>query len=352
MEAIRLPSRFDKAIIDTEGSDVNVVLNASAAMGEEVARWTLGRMNALTVSNARGEDLDRRIYDLYGIVRGKAQSAVVTLQLTRSGTTGVTVVEGSRFGTDSGVVFRTLTSVAFAQGNLGPLSVVAVAERAGQTGNVGEGTVVRILSALGDSTIAVTNLEVAAGGAEAQSDDDYRAEARDYFINAVKGVLSAIEYGAKQIDGISKATAVEDLDAGVGSPNGRVSLYISDDDGQANTALGQFVEDELLEYRGLGVPVSVIPAIPQYVDIQVNGLLFVAGSNTTQLLDTATSAILALVNATPPGTTLRRASIYSALERVDGLIVPEGAITTPAGDLVPTTGTIIRTTRDRISLNI
>ncbi|MCP4951047.1 MAG: hypothetical protein GY922_04280, partial [Proteobacteria bacterium] len=38
-EAILSPTRFDRAIIDTVGSDINVVLNVAASMGEELARY-------------------------------------------------------------------------------------------------------------------------------------------------------------------------------------------------------------------------------------------------------------------------------------------------------------------------
>lgn len=349
-EAIIQPTRFDKAIIDTEGSDVNVVLNASATMGEEVVRYLVTRLNAKTLSNSRGEDTDRVIMDLYNLPRQTAQAAVVELQLTRTSTTGLTIPRNSQFGSESGVTFSTQTDVSFPLNNLGPLYVYASADRTGSDGNVGADTVTRPLGGFSDSTVLVTNPDPAAGGIEAQEDDDYKSDARDFFINARRGTKTAIEFGARQANGVFQASAIEDLNSD-GIEIGRVQLYITDQDGQANTALAELVEEELDEYRALGVPVSIVPSVPQYIDVIVVGLQFEAGVNTSQVLETASASVLSAVNSLRPGETLRRASIFAALDRVDGLIVPDGSVTEPAGDIVPSTGTTIKTTTEMIQLS-
>lgn len=350
-EAVLGPTRFDRAIIDTDGSDVNVVLNASAVMGEEVMRFCVNRQNALSISTARGEDLDRRVHDLYQLLRQQASSAVATLRFDKSSDQGLTILAGSRFGTDSGVTFRTLVDVAFPTNGHGPYYAVATCERAGTEGSVGIGLITRILTPLGDQTITVTNPEAAAGGGVAWSDDEFRAIARDFFITARRGTREAIEFGALQAEGVSEATATEDLDATTGSPNGRVQLYIADQVGQANTALSDLVLEQLAEYRGAGVPVSVIPSVPQYINLVATGLQFEAGANTGQVLNTAALALLATVNALAPGETLRRADLLGVLSRIEFLIVPDGALTEPLGDVVPSVGSVLRTTRDRIILN-
>lgn len=343
-------ARFDRAIIDTDGSDVNILFNISAAMGEEVVQYALSRLNAKSLGTARDEDLDREVYDRYQLPRVGAGSAVVTLTLTRSGTDGFTVPALSVFGSTSGVTFATQNDVAFAENNRGPLTVKAVAQQAGRQGNVEAGTITRVITSQDDSTLAVTNEEQAAGGRDEESDESYQARARGFFTTARRGTREAIEFGALDTGRVAQATAVELLNEATGLQGFRVQLNIADEDGQSNEALANEVEQEMLEYRCFGVPVQVVSAIPQYEKIEATGLLFEAGANTTDVLDRAANAILAVVNSLRPGVTLRRSSIAAALDRVDQLIVPDGAVVTPAGDLVPDSGTVIRTTRDRISL--
>ena len=170
-------------------------------------------------------------------------------------------------------------------------------------------------------------------------------------MTARRGTREAIEFGALEVQRVDQATASEFFDEGTGLPAYRVQLIVSDPAGQANIALSSEVERELDEYRALGVPVLVVPATPQYVEITVSGLQFESGANTTEVLENATNALLALVNGLEPGATLYFADIQRVLAAVVQLIVPEGAVEVPAGDLVPSTGTVIRTTADRISLN-
>jgi len=349
--ALLSPTRFDRAIIDTDGSDVNTVLNSSAAMGEEVVRYLQVSLNELALATSRGEALDRWVYDRYQLTRKEATNAVVTLSLQRSdGTIGFTIPEGSRFGTEDGVVFAIVNDVAFGAGVLGPLTVLATAERTGPEGNVSEGTITQVLTAQADSSLAVTNLQVAAGGNERETDDELRARARDFFVTPRRGTREAIEFGATEVGRVDQASAEEVFQESTGLPGYRVLLNISDPDGQSNAALGDEVARSLDEYRALGVPVSVVPAVPQFVNIAASGLQFTSGANTTQVLQNAANAVLALVNGLAPGATLRYADILRVLSNTEQLIVPNGAVSTPAGDLVPLTGTVIRTTRDRISL--
>lgn len=349
-EAILGVTRFDRAIIDTEGSDVNVVFNVAAAMAEEVVRYLQVSINELSLAGAKGEALDRWVYDRYQITRKEASNAVVTLSLTRSGTDGFTIPAGSQFGTDTGIVFATINDVAFGEGILGPLTVIATADRTGVEGNVDAGSVTQVITTPTDDTLECTNDEPAAGGQDKESDDALRDRAREFFVTARRGTRSAIEFGALQVGRVAQAIASESFEETTGLPGYRVTLNISDPNGQANTALASEVEQELDEYRGLGVPVLVVPAVPQYILINATGLQFESGSNTTQVLEDAANALLAFVNNVQPGATLRRADLLRVLSDTEQLIVPDGALVEPAGDLVPATGTVVRTTRDRITL--
>lgn len=351
-EALIKPTKFDPQIIDTDGSDVDVVLSANAAMGEEVAVFAQDSFNETHLSTSNGDALDRWVFDRYRLVRQTAQAARVTLTLSRTASTpGVTVPENTAFSTTDGKIFRTVNDVVFPDLSVGPFLVVAVAEETGASGNVQIGSIVAVADVLEDGSIAVTNAEPAAGGADEETDEDLRARAQDFFLTARRGTKEAIEFGATSTPGVQQATANEQLDPNSGLGSFRVSLTISDNDGQANAALAAAVAENLDEFRALGIPVLIASGTPQLVNVAASGLQFEAGVNTSSVLSSARQRVLAAINALAPDETLRTALIIEALQGTDGLIVPSGALTEPSGDLVPSPGFVVRTTLDRIDLN-
>lgn len=353
-EALVLPSRFNPAIIRTPGSDVNIAFNVSAAMGQELSAFVQAAINETFLSTAAqigGDVLDRWVYDRYGIVRQDARSAVVPVTFARTRLTpGVTLATGSVVGTTDGTNFQIVNDVVFAPNVIGPLTVAAVAEQTGTGGNVATGTITQLVSSFDDDTITVINNEPAAGGREAETDSELEARARDFFTNARRGTRTAILTGARDTPGVTQASAIEFLDSD-GRAAGRVQVIISDENGNSNSALALDVLENLDDFRCLGVPVTVLAGTPQFVEIVVSGLQFAANANTTNVLQEGREAILAAVNILQPGETLRLATISTALDGTEDLIVPSGSIREPAGDLVPQTGGVIRTTLDRIRLN-
>jgi len=353
-EILTKPTSFNPTIVRTPGSDVNIAMAWSAAMAEEVARsaqLAFIETHLALATREGGETLDRWVFDRYQLTRQEPQAAVVTLQLTRTeASEGVPVEVGSVFGAGN-VTFETVNDVVFSAGQAGPLSVLAVAQETGKQGNVAAGTVVDVVSTLDDSTISVTNPESAAGGSIGQTDDELAAAARDFFVNARRGTLAAILTGATSTSGVDDATAVEGLEITSGLPNFRVQLVIADSDGKANAALAQRVLENLAEYRCLGVPVSVVAGVPEFVEIRISGLQFESNTNTTNVLEETRNAILAAVNGLAPAKTLQANILETAMGQIEGLIVPKNSIIEPAGDLVPGDGGVIRTTKDRIRLN-
>lgn len=348
-EALLGLTRFDKEVIDLEGSDVNVVFRANAAMGEEVGRLAQRAVNRLTISGSFEDDLDRVVIDQTGgeVIRKGASAAIVTVQLTRTGTTGIPVPEGTLVGTDTGIVFATVAATSFGNNQQGPLLLRCICQKAGRIGVVEAGTVTRLLSPLQDPTVRVTNPERAAGGADRESDQDYKARARAFFPASRRATKGALELAATNLGSVSRAEAVELLSE-LGIPVWRVQLFLADQDGASNSAIAEDVAEILPEYRAWGSPVQAVPSTPQYVEVVFSGLKFKAGAVTAEILSRARAAIVAAVNATPPGGTLYKNVILGALNGIAGLIVPEGSLLEPAGDLIPDTGRSIRTTAELV----
>lgn len=354
-EVLVAPTRFNPEIVDVEGSDVNVILGSAAGIGEEVARFvqaSADEVNLRTAQSRGGEVLDRFIYDRYQLVRFEASPSVTTLTLSRTDTSDAETVEaGSVFGTSDGQTFATITDVPFGVGSAGPFDVFAEAEATGPDGNVAVDTINEVISTFRNKSFVVTNAEPAAGGQDDETDDELATRARNFFINARRATQPALVTGALNTPGVAQATAIELLDPKNGAPVFRVQLIISDRDGQANQALVARVRERLRDFRALGTPVQVIAGNPQFITITVENVTFVAGTNTTTVIDQARNAIVQAVNSLAPNETLEQATIFAALKSTVGVLVADDSITEPAGDLIPSSGSVIRTETSRVTIN-
>lgn len=342
--------RITPAEVFTDGSDINLIGAAGSAMAEEVMRQ-LGRgLSALTLDGARGIELDRLCADRYNgeVVRKAASPSRVRLTLARpTFTAGAGVfARGSRVQTQGGVVFVTTEDATFGATALS-VSVEARALNAGLSGNVPAGAIVAFVTQPFDPTITVTNPVFASGGDATESDAALRARARLFFVSARRGTLGAVEFGALTVEGVRQATAEEEADV-YGVLTGRVFLYVADANGQANASLTAAVTLAIRAYRAAGLPVTVVGASPVFTPI-VLALSFDANVDAAVAFDRVRTVVLGQVNQTRPNKTLYRSLITSAARSVTGVLVADGAVVTPAGDVVPTSGQVIRTRLDLIT---
>lgn len=353
-EAIRLPTRFAPEIVDTDGSDVNVIISVGAAMADEVAAFLVQAFAEVFLSSAAkigGEALDRYAYDKYQLIRLSTQAAVVPLSFSRTDTSQpLTIPAETECSTADGFIFSTVTDLVFLTGVAGPLIVTANATVAGTGGNSEKNAIDTILSALTDQTTIVTNTEVAAGGQPEEADTAFAARIRDFFVNARRGTAQAIFNGCVTTPGVAEANIIEVLDPN-GAPGFRVEAIISDQNGQANSALVANVTLNLQAFRGLGVPVRVIGGAPAFVTIIIEGITFRSTANTNILIEEMRALIVSAVNELAPGTTLEVATIIRAMKFSPLVNVPGTALISPLGDLVALSNEVIRTSPSRVSIN-
>jgi uncharacterized phage protein gp47/JayE len=351
-EALAGPTTLTREIMEADGSEVGTAINIGAAMGEESAVYAQATLNETRLSTApsQGRDaLEQWVASNYGFTVPGPLSAIVTLVWTRDpSATPVTLEAGTVVSTSTGDVFELEEDLVI--NGPGPAEVVAVAQATGLGTNVAANTLT-IPQVLPDPTLTVTNPEQAAGGSDGLSDDELQALAQGFFQAARRGTKTAILEGTLLTPGVAQASAFELLTS-TGCPDGRGQVIIAGPNSQANTALANRVVLELEEWRGLGVPIIVIAGQPTYIDIVVTGLQFVAGVNSSVVLGTARRALVAAVNRLEPGKPLRQSLLQATLEGIAGLIVPAGSISSPAGDIIPSSNIeVLRTTLDRVSLN-
>lgn len=343
--------RLSAEEVFTEGSDINIVTASSSAMAEEVERQLAEGVKILLLDGATGIDLDRLVADRFSptVVRKQATPAVATVKFSRFAgamPAGILPV-GTRVRTPSGLEFKTTAVATFSLGQVGPVSAPAQAVDAGLSGNVAPGAISQFSTPPFDTNLVVFNDQPASGGDDIETDARLRERARDFFRTARRGTLQAIEFGALTVAGVRLATAVEEVDS-MGDPTGRVSLYISDAQGNGNAQLVAAVRSALREYRGAGVIVDVVAATPAFVPIQFN-LRFEAGVDTTAAFNSVRLAVVAAVNALAPQQTLPVSLLIATARSVPGVIVLDDAVVAPVGDLVPGPGEVIRTTEDLVT---
>jgi uncharacterized phage protein gp47/JayE len=361
LRSVRIrPSKFTAEMAEQEESTANTVMNVAASMMDETAVFLDTSISENAFGPAMrmgGTVLDRFALDRYGDdfePRKGASNAVAVLSFRRSGTEGCAVPRNSRVATEGGLIFRTNQDLVFAPNVKGPLTVFATCTTAGPDGNVIAGKIKQLLDKPDeDATMAATNTLRASGGAPAEDEGPFGGRIRGYWRAARKGTKAAVQYECETTDGISEATVEEMLQPFGGKPDYRALVYVADENGSANAALAQRVQARLPEARGLGVPVLVTGAVPVEVSVAVSGIVFAAGTQTSELLEQIRASIVATVNALKPGESLRVAAIQAAIERFAPTAkAPANAVQVPTGDLTTAQPHYsLKTRKDLVTVN-
>lgn len=342
--------KINPIMIDVPGSDVNLNVGAMSIIGEEIVSRAAACMRGLFLETAREDALDRKAFDNFGLTRLSASPARAPVRLWRpaGGVAGV-YPAGSIVQTTLGTQFATDTDVQFLVADL-EKAVDATALLSGSDGNVGADTIRQMVDTPFDPTISCTNDKgasellgdfvatgAAAGGAETESDVDFRARCRQFFPTVRRGVIGAIEFGALQVSGVAVATAIESVNPATGFPVAFIQLVIADRDGNSTPSLAIDVANALLEYRAAGIPVQVLSGVVNYQQIQW-ALAFESGIDEASAREQIRAVTVAVSQFLPPGPlrgTLYRSTLLAAARTVNGVILRSDALRQPLDDVVP-----------------
>ncbi len=342
-------AKIDPNQIDVIGSDINLFVGSNMVVAAELVYQLAAAVAKLLIDGADGEDLDRLVWDRYQMIRKGASPALGVVEFSRYTTTAGAgaVAVGTRLQNDTGVEFVTTTLASFAATSLSATANVRSVQ-AGKLNQSAADTIVSIPDPgpLWDKTLMVTNPDATAYAADQETDEAFRARAKNFWTTARRGTLKAIEQGAIDTAGVASASAVEELTASV-QPARVVQLYVADEDGSSGAGL----VIDLNEYRAAGIQVITVLSMTQLVDVQLH-LTFQAGKDTDMLQEQIRTAILGTVNKCEVNGILYRAALLECLKSFidDGLIPTNDSLVDPAGDLVPDLGKSIRTTIDRVTV--
>lgn len=293
-----------------DGSQIDVLAGVASFAISELSRLTIDEFRKTFFDTASGpevtegpDDLETLAVDHFGsdFARPAATTSTGTVTFSRANADAGdcvipagTVVktepdangESQRFETEAEV---TMTGTSRAA------TVNAIV--AGTDGNVLANTIVLIEDALTDSSITVNNGSVLAGGAEEETDAEYRETIRNLLVSLTGATLAAIQAAALEVAGVETATATEnemvviEYDIATSLPVvaaayfriPRVILYIADADGTADAGLISDVQEAVASVRAAGVRVDIQAATALVFDWTAEIVLNPGGPNYAEL---------------------------------------------------------------------
>lgn len=347
------------------GSDSNVLVNAIAAMAEEVMRQNVISTAGSFYGSSKGQRLARLGIDRTGVAPKPAAPARLQAQFSTTAPAPVsfTIPVGTQLGVASGQQFITTQSTIFPAGATGPILVDAQSTLAGKDQQVaiaaGATTIpLAILSTITNAPgdLACASSAASAGADDAEQDDQYRGRLRAYPLTIEKGTRVALEERAKAVPGVRTATAIRVIDV-LGRPQQAIELSVMDNfttglikqganppayQAQAQalaSTVFQELQDTVADGAYLIVRVAQVDLLPITMQLR-----FVAGVDYSTVALIARMTTVLYTNSLKPGQRWVYADAIAQLRTVRGLAVQGDEIVSPSGDVVVGSGLeVIRT---------
>ena len=327
-------------LLFAEGDVALAQIHAGAAMADACIRYAAQALAATFIDTAKGDDLTALVDDHLDLQRQPATADTVTVTFERtSGGAGETIAAGTVVATVIGadgreVRFTTDAPIVVPGAGNGPYDVGATCTEVGRDGNVAAAAISRIVDTLGDTTWTVTNVALAAGGNEEESDEQLRQRARTFWGTLRRGTLAALEFGALTVAAVRVAVASE-------SANGLVTVVVADEDGNSNAQMIADTQVTLEAWRAAGVPVNVAGGT-QLVQNIVAVLTTIEGFDLIAATSLIEEAVVSRGRKQRMGKVLYLDALTAAIIGVDPDGIEEVTFTTPTDDVTPTTYQVIR----------
>lgn len=218
------------------GEDTNLSENSPIGVFIRLFSWFLSKTwelaekvyNSAYITRAEGVQLDR-LTAFFNTSRNPEQYATAELSIT--GTPNVTILEGTRFETESGIDFALTENVTLDGNGLGSGKVVSLTP--GINGNVSAGAIT-IQSEPSADILEVTNIEDAEGGRDVETDPELLARMKASGASTGSGTPDAIVSEVLGVPGVRAANiSVNNESTTVnGLPPHSNAVYVLGGDGQ------------------------------------------------------------------------------------------------------------------------
>jgi hypothetical protein len=311
------------------GDRSEMFVAGAGAMAHALSGYAARLFAKAFLDGCSGDDLHKLGKDRYSLDFIPAVKAEGEVTITRASTLIAvpvplgTVLATTRDANNVEVQFQTTAALSYLVGE-GSKTVGIRAVSPGRAGNVDPALVNRIITGLGD-TFTVTNAAAITGGDEDESDDHYRQRCRESRTTLRRGVLAALEFGAKSVTTVKNAFA---RDHGYGE----VALYVSDAEGNSNPTMVAAVVAEMPNWKAAGATLTTVGGTP-YPTIPVTITLYGRkGLNSSAIKTAAAKSIALRSNNLIDGEDLRRELISAAALAVD-MRLTGCDVTIPATDV-------------------
>jgi uncharacterized phage protein gp47/JayE len=287
-------------VIRTPGTAAYTIASLAATMGQELVYHIACVARDRLLSTAKGEELDRLVYDWFGLLRKPAAAATCKCKFTCS-TTG-TLNSGIKVGTSDNKEYILTDTILFSKAGQSLYGTV-VCTQTGEIGNTKANTITQILSSIFDPNMVVTNEESAVGGCDIESDDSLRERARSFWQTIQRGTLLAIQNGALTVPQVAKASVYE---TNITDPQNNIiakiaNLAISAQNEGGNQALVDLVKQEIENWRPAGVYVNIFACEVLLIDTIKLQVSWRVGANVEQAKERIKTNIVNFVNNMEPG---------------------------------------------------
>lgn len=322
------------------GSVLRTILEAVAAITEEVWYQLRAFVNLFFLDTSQGEWIDRRLEDL-GMERktGAAANGEITIGRDSPSPISVSISAGTVFQNETGELLYTIQEDAIL--HIGDFSVDVTAQAAdvGTAYNLPAGTVLK-QTGIALSGIEWAKIKIMGGGEDIESDDDYRNRVPDYFDSLGRGTESALIYAASSVKGVVSVTLKENW-----PDKGWFTMYIDDGSGVANDTLLQSVRAVLEDYRAFTIHYVVDTA--KLTDFSTELHITVReGYDADDVLKAVQAAIIDYVNNLKMAVPVYVADLIYLARAIEG--VENVRILSPVEDVIPANDQILRTSADKV----
>lgn len=370
-EALIRNSTLSDTVVEREGTDANVLIAAAAAAADQVTQQLIIVAASIFLDSATGQDLDRRVIDLTGLLRKQAAPAIGEVAFTplTKPLAGFTVPAGLSLKSTQGNFFHTTQDTIFPLGSVLPVIAPVSSILAGANQQTAPNSITTIVDALPNAVgLTVTNPLATAGAGDAESDTSYRNRARNFFSTVQRGTTAAIIQGALAVPGVETASAIEVLD-GSGRPNRFVQLIIADaftpllinvptttSSGtryfHQSQQLSKTVFSALSEYRAAGINVDVIVASVVLLPVSLQ-LRYLGGFDPQTTALAARAQMVNYINSLKPGENFDNTTALAALLSVSGLDGGGTQILSPtAPGVTVQVLQVLRSTMDQVQVSV
>lgn len=349
--------------VERPGSDANLLINAIAAMGEEIVAWAVLMFSGAFFGSATGQRLQRVGVDRTGLLPKEAAPARTVVQFATSAPnpTAFTIPQSTQLTVSTGQQFVLLQSTTFPAGSTGPIAIYAQSTIAGKNQQIGAGPMSIVTPIPGAPADLVASSPAASAGADdAETPDRYRARLRAFFRTFEKGTRAALEEAAKGVPGVTDARSIAVLDT-YGRAQQMIEVSITDRftaglvqqganppayqaQSQALAAsVWQALQDTVAEGAYLRVQVAKVTMLP--VTLQ---LRFRSDADFAFTTLVARAVIQQYINTLRGGDAFVYADAIAKLRTVRGLAIQGDEIALPPGDVV--VGSALEVLRTDLSL--